>query len=157
MSERKVGIGVKALIITLLCIFIFTYVAVVVIKAIYFETDEVMLDKDRVRTLIYNGSSIGVWTVNALSFLFGVGLIGFLGLRGMDLKLKYNLIYSMAIISTLLVFLGVVPFYIEQILLVTTEGFTSTEGMTVMLILTIIGGIMFILVGIIAKLQTRKL
>ncbi|MBD3213561.1 MAG: hypothetical protein GF311_13215 [Candidatus Lokiarchaeota archaeon] len=107
--------------------------------------------------MILTGRDIGVWIRNGLSLFIGAGIIGLIAIRGIDLKLKYNIIYGLAILRTLLIFLGVVSYYVEFILIRGDEGFIYTQGMNAMLILTIIGAMMFIFVGIIGKLQARKL
>jgi len=106
MSERKVGIGVKVLIITLLSIFLFIYVANLVAKTLYMETNETMYDKGVVQSMIFYGSYIEIWAVNALSLFTAAGMIGLVAIRALDLKLKYNIIYGTAILSTLITFFG---------------------------------------------------
>ena len=154
MSERKAG--PKVLGVVLLGITVFTYFIGFMLKFanIYFVSG-ISLSQPYVEEMVIYED---VWGNNILeftSFLISLGLLTLISLRGIEIKLKYNIIYSVSLMAVLLGLLGIMPFRICWFLYTLSDGFFMP--IFILVFLSVINLACFLVVLVVSKSTLRKL
>jgi hypothetical protein len=154
MSERN--LGPKILGIILLGFPVLNYFIAFFLKFanIYFVSG-VSMSQPYVEEMVYYESYWGNNTLEIMGFIISLFLLALIAIKGIDMKLKYNLIFGGSLMVLLLNLLAILPFRLFWLLYTLNDGFFMP--IFIVLFLALINFICFLLIVIISKLKIRKL
>ena len=154
MSERK--LGPKLIGIILLGFTALNYFLAFLIKFLEFYNPGVSFSQDAVQEMVYYEDIWGIRILDLTLLIISLALIVLIGVRGIELKLKYNIICGSSALALLLMVFAILPFrllYFNTVL--NAEGFFMPLLIVVFLSLFNTG--CYFIIVIIAKLKMRKM